>query len=119
MTIMAVAVTLPAVSLAARGSARNAGGDEYRDPHCGGRQVIVQLFEWKWTDVASECQTFLGPNRFCGVQVSIAHCQQIMEQPGILKHTNPDPARKSANTLHSICYISYKIPLPQVKIERR
>jgi len=35
-----------------------------------GRNVIVHLFNWKWTDIATECETFLGPNLFCGVQVS-------------------------------------------------
>ncbi|XP_055893860.1 alpha-amylase-like [Biomphalaria glabrata] len=42
----------------------------YHDPHCGGKQVIVHLFEWKWTDIAKECERFLGPKGFCGVQVS-------------------------------------------------
>lgn len=35
-----------------------------------GRSVIVHLFEWKWSDVANECEVFLGPNGFGGVQVS-------------------------------------------------
>jgi alpha-amylase len=30
----------------------------------------VQLFEWKWNDVAYECETFLGPKGFKAVQVS-------------------------------------------------
>lgn len=34
-----------------------------------GRSVIVHLFEWKWVDVANECESFLGPNGFGGVQV--------------------------------------------------
>ena len=42
----------------------------YTDPHCGGRQVIVHLFEWKWADIAAECERYLGPMGFCGVQVS-------------------------------------------------
>ncbi|XP_055893859.1 alpha-amylase-like [Biomphalaria glabrata] len=42
----------------------------YHDPHCGGKQVIVHLFEWKWTDIAKECERFLGPKGYCGVQVS-------------------------------------------------
>jgi alpha-amylase len=25
------------------------------------RQGIVHLFEWKWLDIADECETFLGP----------------------------------------------------------
>ncbi|XP_063696476.1 alpha-amylase A-like [Culicoides brevitarsis] len=35
-----------------------------------GRSGIVHLFEWKWLDIAHECESFLGPNGFAGVQVS-------------------------------------------------
>jgi alpha-amylase len=34
------------------------------------RTVFVQLFEWKWTDVALECEQWLGPHGFAAVQVS-------------------------------------------------
>lgn len=34
------------------------------------RTVFVHLFEWKWTDIAQECEQFLGPRGFAGVQVS-------------------------------------------------
>ncbi len=34
------------------------------------RSVFVQLFEWKWTDVALECEQWLGPHGFAAVQVS-------------------------------------------------
>lgn len=41
------------------------------DPHFdNGHNGIVQLFEWKWLDIANECETFLGPRKFGGVQVS-------------------------------------------------
>ncbi|MFQ5568066.1 MAG: alpha-amylase family protein [Rhodothermales bacterium] len=33
-------------------------------------EVIVHLFEWKWTDVARECEAFLGPKGYAAVQVS-------------------------------------------------
>src|SRR6266516_3891197 len=36
----------------------------------GSHQVVVHLFEWKWTDVARECTTVLGPKGYGGVQVS-------------------------------------------------
>ena len=43
----------------------------YDWPTCApGRHVIVHLFMWKWTDVGLECERFLGPYNFCGVQVS-------------------------------------------------
>lgn len=35
-----------------------------------GRAGIVHLFEWKWADIARECETFLAPNGYAGVQVS-------------------------------------------------
>ena len=43
----------------------------YHDPHWSrGRSVIVHLFEWKWTDIALECERFLAPNGYAGVQIS-------------------------------------------------
>jgi alpha-amylase len=30
----------------------------------------VHLFEWKWTDVAQECESFLGPKGYAAVQIS-------------------------------------------------
>lgn len=33
------------------------------------RNTIVHLFEWKWNDIAAECEHYLGPNGFAGVQV--------------------------------------------------
>ncbi len=32
--------------------------------------VFVHLFEWKWTDIAAECDTVLGPAGFKAVQIS-------------------------------------------------
>ncbi|XP_047533155.1 alpha-amylase-like [Vanessa atalanta] len=34
------------------------------------RTTIVHLFEWKWRDVADECERFLAPKGFGGVQIS-------------------------------------------------
>lgn len=43
----------------------------YQDPHYqSNRNAMVHLFEWKWRDIANECETFLGPNGFGGIQVS-------------------------------------------------
>lgn len=36
------------------------------------RTVFVHLFEWKWSDVAKECETYLGPKGFAAVQISPA-----------------------------------------------
>lgn len=33
-------------------------------------QTFVHLFEWSWNDIATECETFLGPQGYDAVQVS-------------------------------------------------
>src|SRR6478735_3567371 len=32
--------------------------------------VLAHLFEWRWTDIARECEAYLGPAGFTGVQIS-------------------------------------------------
>lgn len=51
-----------------------AGNNIFRRAPCGstGNNAIVQLFEWPWDSVASECTTFLGPAGYGYVQVSPA-----------------------------------------------
>ncbi|XP_031350055.1 alpha-amylase A-like [Photinus pyralis] len=45
--------------------------DAQKDPHwVAGRNTIVHLFEWKWKDVADECERFLQYKGYGGVQVS-------------------------------------------------
>lgn len=34
-----------------------------------GRTSIVHLFEWRWVDIALECERYLAPKGFGGVQV--------------------------------------------------
>ncbi|KAK7790983.1 hypothetical protein R5R35_005217 [Gryllus longicercus] len=42
-----------------------------KDPHwVDGRNTIVHLFEWKFSDIAAECERFLGPMGYAGVQTS-------------------------------------------------
>ncbi|CAG7825995.1 unnamed protein product [Allacma fusca] len=44
------------------------------DPHfVGNRTVMVHLFEWRWNDIAEECERFLGPYGYGGVQTSPAN----------------------------------------------
>jgi alpha-amylase len=50
------------------------------------RTVFVHLFEWKWNDVAKECQEWLGPKGFAAVQISPAQ-----EHPVITVAANPYP----------------------------
>lgn len=43
---------------------------KFIDPHfVNGHEGIVQLFEWRYEDIANECEIFLGPKKFGGVQV--------------------------------------------------
>jgi len=49
----------PSLAQTYRPSGRMAAGD-----------VFVHLFDWKWTDIATECETVLGPAGFAAVQVS-------------------------------------------------
>jgi alpha-amylase len=43
------------------------------------RTVFVQLFEWRWTDVATECEQWLGPRGFAAVQVSPAQEHALID----------------------------------------
>lgn len=38
--------------------------------HMAAGDVVVHLFEWRWTDIASECENVLGPAGFKAVQIS-------------------------------------------------
>ncbi|ESA36237.1 alpha 1a [Leptolyngbya sp. Heron Island J] len=44
------------------------------------RSVIVQLFEWRWSDVAQECETWLGPYGYGAVQISPPHEHRVIAQ---------------------------------------
>ena len=38
--------------------------------HAAAGDVVVHLFDWKWTDIATECGNVLGPAGYAAVQVS-------------------------------------------------
>ncbi|KAF3428680.1 hypothetical protein E2986_14110 [Frieseomelitta varia] len=62
--MLAIATLLAALALAA-------GENTNKNPHfVPGHDSIVHLFEWKWNDIARECEQFLGPMGYGGVQVS-------------------------------------------------
>ncbi|KAK5889343.1 hypothetical protein CesoFtcFv8_015356 [Champsocephalus esox] len=46
-----------------------------------GRTAIVHLFEWRWADIAAECERFLAPNGFGGVQISPPNEHIIINNP--------------------------------------
>jgi len=45
-----------------------------------GTDVVVHLFEWKWTDVEKEC-TWLATHGYCAVQLSPANEHRIITDP--------------------------------------
>uniref|UniRef100_A0A6Q2XB97 Alpha-amylase n=1 Tax=Esox lucius TaxID=8010 RepID=A0A6Q2XB97_ESOLU len=54
----------------------------YNNPHTKhGRQTIVHLFEWKWTDIAAECERFLAPKGYAGVQISPPQESIVLTNP--------------------------------------
>jgi alpha-amylase len=67
-----------AAALAACGSGGGGGGGAAPPPapvyrptgRAAAGDVFVHLFEWRWADIARECETWLGPRGFKGVQVS-------------------------------------------------
>lgn len=62
-TMLATATFLAVLVLAASGATN-------KDAHfVPGHDTIVHLFEWKWNDIAKECERFLGPMGYGGVQV--------------------------------------------------
>lgn len=51
------------------------------DPHfVADRSTLVHLFEWRWEDIALECERFLGPYGYGGVQVSPANENAMIRQ---------------------------------------
>nr|AGN55419.1 amylase [Pinctada fucata]AGN55420.1 amylase [Pinctada fucata] len=57
-------------------------GGTFSNPTCApGRYTITHLFEWKWTDIADECEKFLGPYGYCGVQISPPNENRVVTSP--------------------------------------
>ncbi|MDH4047103.1 MAG: alpha-amylase family protein [Gammaproteobacteria bacterium] len=71
-TASGVCATAAALSLGFLASCDKAGptGNAIAKGPEPSRTVFVQLFEWKWPDVARECEEFLGPAGYAAVQVS-------------------------------------------------
>lgn len=59
------------------------GTSSYSHPHfVGNRSVITHLMEWKYEDIAAECERFLGPHGYGGVQLSPVHeCAVLPGRP--------------------------------------
>lgn len=53
-----------------------------KDPNVtNGRSVMIHLFEWKWSDIAAECERFLAPKGYAGVQVSPPNEHAVITNP--------------------------------------
>lgn len=53
-----------------------------KDPNVAyNRTVMIHLFEWKWNDIAAECERFLGPKGYAGVQVSPPNEHALISDP--------------------------------------
>ncbi|NXY48271.1 AMYP amylase, partial [Ceuthmochares aereus] len=54
---------------------------QYTPNTLSGRTSIVHLFEWRWKDIALECERYLAPNGFGGVQISPPNENVIITDP--------------------------------------
>ncbi|KAH8277618.1 hypothetical protein KR018_002242, partial [Drosophila ironensis] len=52
---------------------------QFNTNYVTGRNGMVHLFEWKWEDIAAECENFLGPKGYAGVQVSPVNENAVKE----------------------------------------
>jgi len=58
----------------------------YKDPlTVPGRTVMIHLFEWKWNDIASECERFLAPKGYAAVQISPPSEHAIIQDGNIYR----------------------------------
>ncbi|XP_070602534.1 pancreatic alpha-amylase-like [Erythrolamprus reginae] len=54
---------------------------QYNPNTLPGRTSIVHLFEWRWNDIALECERYLAPNGFGGVQISPPNENLVITTP--------------------------------------
>ncbi|XP_070797201.1 pancreatic alpha-amylase-like [Pituophis catenifer annectens] len=54
---------------------------QYNPNTLPGRTSIVHLFEWRWNDIALECERYLAPNGFGGVQISPPNENVVITTP--------------------------------------
>ncbi|XP_069825112.1 pancreatic alpha-amylase-like [Dendropsophus ebraccatus] len=54
---------------------------QYNSNFRSDRTTMVHLFEWRWADIAAECERYLGPNGFAGIQVSPPNENLIITSP--------------------------------------
>ncbi|XP_067845729.1 pancreatic alpha-amylase-like [Heptranchias perlo] len=54
---------------------------QYSPQTLPGRTSIVHLFEWRWVDVAAECEHYLAAHGFGGVQISPPNEHIVLNNP--------------------------------------
>ncbi|XP_040215843.1 pancreatic alpha-amylase-like [Rana temporaria] len=54
---------------------------QYNSNFRSGRTSMVHLFEWRWVDIAAECERYLAPNGFGGIQISPPNENIIINNP--------------------------------------
>ncbi|HSR70688.1 MAG TPA: carbohydrate-binding module family 20 domain-containing protein [Acidobacteriota bacterium] len=87
--LLALSFTLPAAL---------AQSDPYGYP---ARTAMVQLFEWKYTDIAEECENVLGPKGFAAVQISPPSEHRVMASEGYPWWQRYQPVSYSLNNSRS------------------
>ena len=68
--------------------------------HMAAGDVFVHLFEWKWTDIAAECENVLGPAGFKAVQISPPQ-EHSVQPPGYPWSERYQPVRYNINKSRS------------------
>ncbi|GAB6030326.1 Alphaamylase [Chamberlinius hualienensis] len=58
-----------------------AGAANKNNNMAAGRSVIVEMFQWKWKDLALECERFLGPYGFGAIQTSPPSENAVVNDP--------------------------------------
>ena len=72
---------------------RQPAGQRHRAVHClsaacasvapmNPKQVSVQMFQWNWDDIATECTQWLGPKGFGAVQISPPGASKVGQTAG-------------------------------------
>jgi alpha-amylase len=59
----------------------------FHDPHMlPGRSTIAQMFEWRFDDLARECEEHLGPSGYGGIQVSPPVIEHVIINNADIQH---------------------------------
>ena len=80
----------------------------FKNPHfASGRTTMVHLFEWKWDDIAAECERFLGPRGFGGIQVKKIFIQLFLASRFTSSHTHIYRPGQEKNNVKNVSLSTY------------